>query len=275
MATVLLCVLVWTAFAWSPTRAHLNETIYAVTVSSRVTGGASETLCAHVLSPPEPLALRVTLEAQSGSTVILEETVSTDYYGCSTFQVPIVTSSTVATVNVTIQGERAVMSKETKVLIAPPAFLHLIVTDKPLYKPGQTVQFRIVSMDAGFIPFNELYKTVELQDPNRNRIAQWLDRAAVSGILDISHPMSPEAAQGPYTITAWTEKGESTSRSFDIKEYVLPKYAVNIRLPNVINILQQEVPIQICGRYTYGKPVLGSIKVVVCREGQGLFWALF
>ena len=29
---------------------------------------------------------------------------------------------------------------------------------------------------------------------------------------------------------------------------VLPKYAVNIRLPNVINILQQEVPIQICGR---------------------------
>ncbi|XP_056468213.1 alpha-2-macroglobulin-like protein 1 isoform X2 [Gadus chalcogrammus] len=271
MAPVLLCVLVWTAFAWSPTRAHLNETIYAVTVSSRVTGGASETLCAHVLSPPEPLALRVTLEAQSGSTVILEETVSTDYYGCSTFQVPIVTSSTVATVNVTIQGESAVMSKETKVLIAPPAFLHLIVTDKPLYKPGQTVQFRIVSMDAGFIPFNELYKTVELQDPNRNRIAQWLDRAAVSGILDLSHPMSPEAAQGPYTITAWTEKGESTSRSFDIKEYVLPKYAVNIRLPNVINILHQEVPIQICGRYTYGKPVLGSIKVVVCREGQGHF----
>uniref|UniRef100_A0A8C5B3W0 Alpha-2-macroglobulin-like protein 1 n=1 Tax=Gadus morhua TaxID=8049 RepID=A0A8C5B3W0_GADMO len=113
--------------------------------------------------------------------------------------------------------------------------------------------------------------SLDAKDPNRNRIAQWLDRAAVSGILDLSHPMSPEAAQGPYTITAWTEKGESTSRSFDILEYVLPKYAVNIRLPNVINILQQEVPIQICGRYTYGKPVLGTIKVVVCREGQGHF----
>uniref|UniRef100_A0A8C5D2H7 Alpha-2-macroglobulin-like protein 1 n=1 Tax=Gadus morhua TaxID=8049 RepID=A0A8C5D2H7_GADMO len=75
-------------------------------------------------------------------------------------------------------------------------------------------------MDAGFIPFNEL-------DPNRNRIAQWLDRAAVRGILDLSHPMSPEAAQGPYTITAWTEKGESTSRSFDIKEYGLPPTATN------------------------------------------------
>uniref|UniRef100_A0A8C5B9L4 Alpha-2-macroglobulin-like protein 1 n=1 Tax=Gadus morhua TaxID=8049 RepID=A0A8C5B9L4_GADMO len=116
-------------------------------------------------------------------------------------------------------------------------------------------------MDAGFIPFNEL-------DPNRNRIAQWLDRAAVRGILDLSHPMSPEAAQGPYTITvvfhAW-------KMMLSLVLSVLPKYAVNIRLPNVINILQQEVPIQICGRYTYGKPVLGSIKVVVCREGQGHF----
>ena len=69
--------------------------------------------------------------------------------------------------------------------------------------------------------------SLDAKDPNRNRIAQWLDRAAVSGILDISHPMSPEAAQGPYTITAWTEKGESTSRSFDIKEYGLPPTATN------------------------------------------------
>uniref|UniRef100_A0A8C5CYZ5 Alpha-2-macroglobulin-like protein 1 n=1 Tax=Gadus morhua TaxID=8049 RepID=A0A8C5CYZ5_GADMO len=82
-------------------------------------------------------------------------------------------------------------------------------------------------MDAGFIPFNEL-------DPNRNRIAQWLDRTAVSGILDLSHPMSPEAAQGPYTITAWTEKGESTSRSFDIKEYGLPPTATNTHTRVVI-----------------------------------------
>ncbi|KAK0131164.1 Alpha-2-macroglobulin-like protein 1 [Merluccius polli] len=94
-------------------------------------------------------------------------------------QVPMVTSSTVAIVNVHIQGESDVMNKKTKILIAPPSFIHLIQTDKPLYKPGQTVQFRIVSMDTGFIPFNRVYKTVELQDPNKNRIAQWLDQSAL------------------------------------------------------------------------------------------------
>lgn len=60
---------------------------------------------------------------------------------------------------------------------------------------------------------------VFLQDPNSNRIAQWLDKEIVGGILDISHPMIPEASQGRYIITAWTGKGEKIFHGFDIKEY--------------------------------------------------------
>jgi len=48
-----------------------------------------------------------------------------------------------------------------------------------------------------------------------------LDRNLVSGILDISHPMIPEAVQGSYVITATTDQGEQISHSFDIKEYGL------------------------------------------------------
>jgi len=66
----------------------LPASIYAVTVSSQVTGGVSETLCAHIFNPTERLTLRVTLEAETGSTVvILEETVGQDYYKCKAFQV--------------------------------------------------------------------------------------------------------------------------------------------------------------------------------------------
>lgn len=56
-------------------------------------------------------------------------------------QVPTVRSRTVATINVTIQGESALMSKKTKILIEPPAFIHIIQTDKPVYKPGQTGKY--------------------------------------------------------------------------------------------------------------------------------------
>ncbi|KAM4627145.1 alpha-2-macroglobulin isoform 2-T2 [Polymixia lowei] len=254
------------------TSTHLNETIYAVTVSSRVVGGSSETLCAQIHDPTEPVSLLVTLNMETGSTIILEEAVTQDYYHCKPFQVPVVHSSTVATINVTVQGENDLMSKNTKILIEPRSFINIIQTDKPIYKPGQTVQFRIVSLDAGFLPIDCVYKTVELQDPNSNRIAQWLDQSAVSGILDLSHPMNPEATEGNYRITAWTEKGEQISHSFDIKEYVLPKYEVKVHLPNVVTILDQEATLKICGKYTYGKPVLGSVKAEVCRKAFRYYW---
>uniref|UniRef100_A0AAZ3RHZ4 A2ML1 protein n=1 Tax=Oncorhynchus tshawytscha TaxID=74940 RepID=A0AAZ3RHZ4_ONCTS len=99
------------------------------------------------------------------------------------------------------------MSKKTKILIKPKRFFTIFQTDKP--------------------------------DPNSNRIAQWLNQSTVSGILDLSHPMSADATQGSYIITAWNEKGEQTSQNFDIKEYVLPKYEVKVYLPQTITILDK------------------------------------
>ncbi|XP_056139910.1 alpha-2-macroglobulin-P isoform X2 [Lampris incognitus] len=274
MAPVLkLCLfMVASAFLQLANSTSLNETIYAVTVSSQVKGGASETLCAQIHGPTEPVTLTVTLSVESSNTVLLKEAITQDYYHCRTFQVPLVSFSTVATVNVSVQGESDTMWKSTKILINPPSFINVIQTDKPVYKPGQTVHFRIVSLDADFLPINRVYKTVELQDPNTNRIAQWLDQSVVSGILDLSHPMNPEAAQGSYMITAWTEKGQQISHSFDIKEYVLPKYEVKVHLPDVITILDQEATLRVCGKYTYGKPVLGSVQMSVCRKAFRYFW---
>ncbi|XP_059187409.1 alpha-2-macroglobulin isoform X2 [Centropristis striata] len=274
MAPVLqmLAVIIASALVQTATSAHLNETIFAVTVSSQVRGGKQETLCAQIHGPTEPVSLTIALEMDSGRTSILEEAVKQDFYRCVNFQVPTVRSRTVATINVTVQGESDSMIKKSKILIEPPAFIHIIQTDKPIYKPGQTVQFRIVSMDANFIPVNRVYKVVELQDPNSNRIAQWLDRSIGSGILDLSHPIIPEAVQGSYMITASTNKGEQISHSFDIKEYVLPKFEVKIQLPSVITILDREATLKICGKYTYGKPVVGSVKAVFCRNAIRFYW---
>uniref|UniRef100_A0A667YGG1 Alpha-2-macroglobulin-like protein 1 n=1 Tax=Myripristis murdjan TaxID=586833 RepID=A0A667YGG1_9TELE len=246
---------------------HLLPTcsIFAVMVSSQVTGGSQESLCAQIHSPTEPVSLIITLMMEDKSnTTLLEEAVKQDFYRCINFQVPMVSSSTVATIVVVVQGENDSMTKKTKILIIPPAFINIIQTDKPIYKPGQTVQFRIVSLDTRFVPVD--------RDPNTNRIAQWLDQPVVSGILDLSHPMSPEAAQGSYMITAWLQSGEQISHSFDIKEYVLPKFEVKVHLPSIITILDQEAPLKICGKYTYGKPVLGSVKAVVCRKNVRFYW---
>ncbi|KAM6959235.1 alpha-2-macroglobulin [Aplochiton taeniatus] len=195
-----------------------------------------------------------------------------DFYECVQFKVPPVSLDTVATLHVSVQGEKDSMAKKSKILLSPAAFINIIQTDKPIYKPGQTVQFRIVSMSSSFVAENQKYKTVELQDPNSNRIAQWLDRTPVSGILDLSLPMSPEAAQGSYIIRAWKEDGRQISHTFDIKEYVLPKFEVKVHLPNMITILDTGATLRVCGKYTYGKPVLGSVKATVCRKAFSWSW---
>ncbi|MGH0183689.1 UNVERIFIED_CONTAM: hypothetical protein FKN15_012917 [Acipenser sinensis] len=120
------------------------------------------------------------------------------------------------------------------------------------------------------VPFQ--YKTVELQDPATNRIAQWLDRTSVSGILDLSQPLSSEAPQGTYTLHAETDSGNHIRQFFKIKEYVLPKYEVKVHLPKSITILDTEVTVKICAKYTYGKPVLGKVTGKFCRPKWNMYW---
>ncbi|XP_054901694.1 alpha-2-macroglobulin-like protein 1 isoform X1 [Poeciliopsis prolifica] len=269
---VLAAAMFASALLLTATWANLNETIYAVTVSSRVTGGKQETLCAHVQNPAERLSLSVSLTVESTSSVILEAAVSEEFYRCLSFQVPAVPVRRVAVVQVTLAGEGASMSKKTKIVIEPPGFIHIVQTDKPIYKPGQTVKFRIVSLDASFIPVVRVYKEVVLQNPNSNRIAQWLNQTISGGILDLSHASIPEAAQGTYTISVVTDKEEEISHTFDIKEYVLPKFEVKVDLPSVITILDTTTTFKICGKYTYGKPVLGRVKAEFCRKYFLFFW---
>ncbi|XP_067087782.1 alpha-2-macroglobulin-like protein 1 [Osmerus mordax] len=254
------------ALLQNATSRMFNESIYLVTMSSQVVGGSMETLCVHVHKPTEPISLMVTLQLEQGQLArLLETIVNWGFHYCLPFEVPSVLLDTVATLGVSLTGYKDSMSKETKILITPSNFITIIQTDKPIYKPGQKVQFRVVSLTSSFGTYNQKYQTVEIQDPNSNRIAQWLDLSTVSGMLDLSHATTAEAPLGRYIITVWNEGGKQTSTGFNLKEYVLPKFEVTVSLPN-ITILDTEVTLRVCGKYTYGKPVLGSLRAEVCRK---------
>ncbi|KAI2656158.1 Alpha-2-macroglobulin-like protein 1 [Labeo rohita] len=247
--------------------------IYLVTVTSQAVGGSTETLCAQIHEPKEPLSIVVTLRTDDRNLTILQQaSIKKDFYKCVPFKVPLVTAESVASVDVAVRGGKISLNKTTKILINLPKNLLFIQSDKPIYKPGQTIKIRIVSLDSKFLPRNQVFQTVELEDPYSNRIGQWLNQTTRIGILDLSHSMSPEAAQGYYTINAWDEKNQQISHGFEIKEYVLPKYEVNINFPSVITIQDKEVTLKVCAKYTYGKPVLGSVNAKVCGQDYGYYW---
>ncbi|KAI7800728.1 putative alpha-2-macroglobulin-like protein 1 [Triplophysa rosa] len=242
---------------------HLANTLfqcitYLVAFNSQAIGGTKEILCAHIYEPSTPISLVVTLNSNNGNVTILKEaSIKKNFYKCVPFQVPVVLIDTVATVYVKIEGATTSLNKTTQILIKPPMKLLFIQTDKPIYKPGERVKFRIVSLDSNFLTHNQ-------KDPNSNRIGQWLNRTTKSGILDLFHLTTLQALKGYYTITVWNEKNVEMKQSFEIKEYVLPKFEVNVNLPSMVTAMDKEFMLQVCSKYTYGKPMQGSVTAEVC-----------
>ncbi|XP_072538734.1 alpha-2-macroglobulin-like protein 1 [Salminus brasiliensis] len=244
-----------------------------VSVTSQAVGGTTERLCAHVYPEKTPLSLAVKLHQGDKSwDLLMQSAINQDFNQCVAFKVPDVIVETEASVDVHVSGQRTFLNKTTKILITPPARLTIIQTDKPIYKPGQTVKFRIASLTSSFHTYDQQFPTIELQDPNSNRIGQWLNQSTVSGILDLSYPMNSEAQHGFYIITVWNEKNEQITQDFEIKEYVLPKFEVIVQLPPVITILDTQASLKVCGNYTYGKPVSGSVTAVACRKHYVWWW---
>ncbi|CAH2329674.1 Hypothetical predicted protein [Pelobates cultripes] len=102
---------------------------------------------------------------------------------------------------------------------------------------------------------------VELQDPEKNRIGQWLNVTLNKGIAEFSFALSPEPILGDYTIRI-----KDTAHIFSVEEYVLPKFEISMEFPPVVMFNSEHVPVKICGRYTYGKPIQGVFNGSVCRK---------
>ncbi|XP_053092313.1 alpha-2-macroglobulin-like protein 1 [Pangasianodon hypophthalmus] len=243
-----------------------KENIYLLALTSQTVGGTIETLCVTVY-PFGPVSLKVNLEYNQNSvTLLMEKSITEEYYRCIPFQVPVVTVELVAFIKIEIKGLKTILNKATKILIIPPKHLTIIQTDKPIYKPGQTVKFRIVSLDTNFLTYDQKFPTIEVQDPNSNRIGQWLKVTTYSGLVDLSYPINSEATKGFYVITVWDEKNKKFTQTFEVKDYVLPTFEVTVELPPVLTILDTNAMLKVCAKYTYGKPVNGIVKSRVCHN---------
>uniref|UniRef100_A0A8C4SY04 Macroglobulin domain-containing protein n=1 Tax=Erpetoichthys calabaricus TaxID=27687 RepID=A0A8C4SY04_ERPCA len=184
--------------------------IYMVTIPHHIHGGTVEKVCAHLLQPNETITFTINLLMERRNLILLEETIKEkDFYKCFEFQVSLFKQS---------QWLGQQDENKKKVLITPIQSMTFIQTDKPIYKPGQTVKFRIFAMNKDFLPVNEKVRSKHT-DPRSNRIGQWLNISTNTGIVDLSYPTTSEAPLGMYTLRALQEQGFSLHEKFKVKEY--------------------------------------------------------
>ncbi|KAL8202429.1 UNVERIFIED_CONTAM: hypothetical protein K2H54_014478, partial [Gekko kuhli] len=231
--------------------------------------GTSERICIHLSHLNETVTLSATLEHGAQNRSLIEDVVSEkDFFGCIPFTVPKWDASSRVILRVVVKGPTHTFTSQKMVLVKNLDSLAFVQTDKPIYKPGQKVLFRIISLNEDFLPLNEKFPLVYIQDPKRNRLIQWRDVQLQNGLARLSFPLTSEPTLGAYKVVAKKASGNNMEHTFTVEEYVLPRFEVSVKVPRVIMIPDREMKVTTCGKYTYGKPVPGLVKVQVCRNYQ-------
>ncbi|NXS46525.1 A2MG protein, partial [Balaeniceps rex] len=234
---------------------------YMVLLPFLIHTDSPEKVCVQLTHLNESVTLSATLEYQGENRSLIDDVVSEkDVFTCIPFSLPKSNSqSTVAFLSVMVKGETLQFRSRKSVLVQNYESLVFVQTDKPIYKPGQTVLFRIVSLDKDFHPLNEV-------DPKKNRLYQWAKAELKGGLIQLFFNLTSEPMQGTYTVVAQKASGKTIRHPFSVEEYVLPKFEVTVKMPKVITILDETLKVTVCGLYTFGKPVPGLVSFRVCRN---------
>jgi len=61
-------------------------------------------------------------------------------------------------------------------------YFNLVETDKRVYKPGQVVRIRVLSLDSFLKPVLKVFKEIFIVDASDSRVAQWRDIKSENGL---------------------------------------------------------------------------------------------
>jgi len=143
------------------------------------------------------------------------------------------------------------------------SYLVFVETDKPIYKPGQTIHMRVLTLDPELKPTTEPV-TIDVLDAKGIKIFRSEVTTDDYGMAGVDLPLSDEPNLGVWKIDAVTEKAK-TQLDVRVEEYVLPKYEVTVDLPKEWFLVNEAVKGKIGAEYSFGKPVKGEVTIVASR----------
>ncbi|XP_062547431.1 thioester-containing protein 1 allele R1-like isoform X11 [Armigeres subalbatus] len=159
-----------------------------------------------------------------------------------------------------------VFKNVTSLTFQSKSFSVFIQTDKAVYKPGDTVRFRVLVLDANTKPLQKINTIkVHITDGKNNRIKQWKDANLVKGVFESELQLSSAPVLGNWKINVET-LGTKKDQVFEVDEYVLPKYEVTVESPGITTLKDGKVKAIVRAKYTYGKPVKGEATVSAYPE---------
>jgi uncharacterized protein YfaS (alpha-2-macroglobulin family) len=150
-----------------------------------------------------------------------------------------------------------------------------VITDRPVYRPGQTVQFKIWLQQAKYdqpdgSPFASRDFTVELYDPQGTKVLEKSYKTDKYGGIAGEWPLVKDAKLGQYRLTIRKYAGGGT---FRVEEYKKPEFEVTVDAPREPVALGDKITATITAKYYFGAPVThAKVKLKVQRTTHAAAW---
>lgn len=149
-----------------------------------------------------------------------------------------------------------------------------VITDRPVYRPGQSVQFKIWLQQAKYdqpdqSPFANQAHTVEIRNPQGEKVFEKSFTTDRFGGLEGEWPLTDDAMLGSYQIFIPRFGGNS----FRVEEYKKPEFEVTVDAPSEPVQLGETITATIRAKYYFGAPVVNArVKYKVERTSHTARW---
>ncbi len=138
-----------------------------------------------------------------------------------------------------------------------------IETDKPIYKPGQTIHGRILSLNNNLVPVEQDI-LVEITDAKGIKVFKEEMSSNEYGVASFDLPLASELNLGTWKIKATA--GDSISNvDIQVDKYVLPKFDVTVSTPRDWFLVSDRITGTVSSSYFFGKDVEGEVLVEASR----------
>ena len=139
----------------------------------------------------------------------------------------------------------------------------LLVTDKPVYQPGQLIHLRALALHAfDMKPIENKDLLFEIEDPKGNKVFKRTFKTSDFGVASVDFQLADEVNMGDYNLRAIIG-GIRAEKTVQVKRYVLPKFKVEVKADKTFYLPKEKVVVDLQSDYFFGKPVANSKVEVV------------
>lgn len=141
----------------------------------------------------------------------------------------------------------------------PRSFCVFVQTDKRVYQPGDTINFRVIALDKYLLPLTTTVHVTVL-DTGGSPIRQWANAKLDRGVLTEELVLADEPALGQWTIQV-EARGQKYSHQILVADYVQPKFHMEMHLPKEVLFSVGRFDINVTAKHFNGLPVRGELTI--------------